>query len=46
MSDYEEEEMMYDSDVGSVEDDENDTTVMAENRYFEAKGGLFFLFMK
>lgn len=40
MSDFDDDDMLYDSDQPSDADvpDEDDPTVRAENQYFEAKG--------
>jgi hypothetical protein len=40
MSDFDDDDMLYDSDAGSMGEvaDEDDPAVRAENRYFEAKG--------
>lgn len=46
MSDYDDDNMMYDSEIDDMDydmdmeddDDENDPEVQAENQYFEAKG--------
>lgn len=42
MSDFDDDDMLYDSDAGSMGEapDEDDPAVRAENRYFEAKGTL------
>jgi len=42
MSDFDDDDMLYDSDAGSMGEvaDEDDPAVRAENRYFEAKGAI------
>lgn len=46
MSDFDDDDMLYDSDAGSIDEvaNEDDPAVRAENRYFEAKGSYFMQF--